>query len=321
MFEALLNASDDEKMRFIAAVMKSSEAGQLLESGDHAAGIAAYREAIALCPACPTRGDYHLLLGCHFFAEGDVAAAETELLQALPGEGCSYPYEAHRRLAFVRAAQGRFREALADLTQAVALGEDTAFVAQATAIYHLALGEIDAAGAAAAPDADLADCDLAARCRLALVRAEIARLLGDLSGCAASCAHLAELAGSDGLSSELGLSLAVLDRADGRPAPRDVVMATFADQPDWATKAWSILLEGKSAVDLMGELESLSWGERAENLCQFHRLAGLLAEAAGDTAAARKHYQAARCEPFTQWCLDHHLAAIALSRLGATPST
>ncbi|MBL8707847.1 MAG: hypothetical protein JNL25_01525 [Rhodospirillaceae bacterium] len=315
MFEALLNASDEEKMRFIVAVMKSSEAGQLLESGNHAAGIAAYREAIALCPPCPTQGDYHLLLGCHFFAEGDVAAAEAEILQALPGEGCSYPYEAHRRLAFVRAALGRFPEALSDLAMAAELGEDAAFVAQATAIYHLALGEIDAAEAAVAPRADHADCDLAARCRLALVRAEIARLQGDAAGCAANCTYLAEMAGSDGLGAELGLSLAVLDRADGRPAPRDVVAKAFADQPDWAAKAWTILLEGKSAIDLMEDLESLSWGERAENLCQFHRLAGLLAETQGDVAAARRHYQAARSEPFTQWCLDHHLAGMALAQL------
>lgn len=321
MFEALLNASDDEKMRFIAAVMKSSEAGQLLESGDHAAGIAAYREAIALCPPCPTRGDYHLLLGCHFFAEGEVAAAEAEFLQALPGEGCSYPYEAFRRLAFVRAALGRFSEALSDLAMAAELGEDAAFVAQATAIYHLAGGDIDAAMAAVAPHADHADCDLAARCRLVLVRAEIARLQGDAAGCAAGCAQLAELAGGDELGSELGLSLAVLDRAAGRPAPRDVVMAAFAEPPDWAAKAWTILLEGKSAIELMGELESLSWGERAENLCQFHRLAGLLAETDGDAVAARRHYQAARSEPFTQWCLDHHLAGMALARMEtATPA-
>lgn len=317
MFEELLRASDEDKMRFIAAVMKASEAGRLLDAGDHRAGIAAYREAIEICPLCPTRGDYHVLLGYHFFAEGDAAAAEAELMQALVGHGCSHPHEAYRRLGLARAGQGRFGEALADMAQAAELGEDAAFVAQAMATYHLAQGELDQARAIAADRPNFGAWDGEARQRLALARAEIARLTSDGPGFVAACEQVAKLAADDGMSSELALWLAVLDRLAGRTDLRDVVTAAFAEQKDWAEKAWSGLLAQASSAILLPDMEALSWGERSENLAQYHRLAGLLAEHEGDLTSARKHYEKARIEPFTQWCIDYHLAGIGLERLGA----
>lgn len=340
MLEELADLDDNGRMRFIAAVLKSQEAGALLQSGDHAGGVAAYRAAIEICPPCSLRGDYHILLGCHYFGEGDAVAAEREFLAATQGDGASYPYEAYRRLAMARAAQGQLGAAVADMARAAAAGEDMAFAAQAIAVFEIGRGDLSAAARAVAISVEDAETNAEYRRRLALVRAELARLAGDAAGLeiALSLAagipalpsedadtpeiEAAEIEAAEidaaGIDPELALWAAVLDRCAGRAEVRPEFAAAFDAEPqDRSTLAWAVLNDRATPGDLVSRMENVDWGRRAEFFSMYRRLAGLLAEHRGDIAAARAHYEAARREPFNRWILDYHLAGIALARLGA----
>jgi tetratricopeptide (TPR) repeat protein len=111
MFEGDVRLGRDDKRRVIAAVIRVDEADAALKAGDIAGALSLYRSAIALCPPCRTRGDFRVILGGHLFDQGEAAAAEGEFRAAL-AEGCGYPYEALRRLAFACAAQGDFDAAV-----------------------------------------------------------------------------------------------------------------------------------------------------------------------------------------------------------------
>jgi hypothetical protein len=198
-------------------------------------------------------------------------------------------------------------------------GEDLAFASQAIVAFGLALGRIEEAGSVAQDGPELADCQPEYRRRLALAEAELALLSDDRVRLRAALDAAAAFRAEDGThpGSDETLRQAVLDRVAGRLESRPETAAAFAADPrDWATIAWEILRGRAAPSTLTASLEQLPWGIRAEALALYRRLAGLLAEQAGDVTAARRHYAAARIEPFTQWCLDYHLAGIGLARLG-----
>lgn len=318
MFEGNARLSRDDKRRFIAAVMKVDEADAALKGGDTAGAFSLYRAAIELCPPCRMRGDFRVILGGHLFDQGEAAAAEAEFRAALT-DGCGYPHEALRRLAFARAAQGAFDAAVAAMHRAAKEGEDLAFASQAIVAFGVALGRIDEARSLAEDGPELADCAPEYRRRLALAAAELALLSNDRARLRASLDVAAAVRAEDGThpGSDEILRQAVLDRVAGRLEPRPETEAAFAADPqDWAAIAWEILCGRAVPPALMARLEQQPWGIRAESLALYRRLAGLLAERAGNFAAARRHYDAARIEPFTQWCLDYHLAGLGLARLG-----
>lgn len=317
MFDEEARLNHDDKMRFIAAVMKVDEADAALKAGDIAGALALYRAAIGVCPPCQTRGDFRVLLGGHLFDQGEAAAAEGEFRAAL-ADGCGYPHEALRRLAFACAAQGAFDAAVAAMHRAAKEGEDLAFASQAIVAFGLALGRIDEARSVAEDGPELADCQPEFRRRLALAAAELALLAGDRARLRASLDAAAAFRAEDGAhpGSDETLRQAVLDRVAGRLEPRPVIAAALAANPqDWAPIAWDVLCGRAVPADLMARLEQQPWGIRAESLALYRRLAGLLSERAGNDVAARHHYNAARIEPFTQWCLDYHLAGLGLERL------
>lgn len=319
MFEALKNATKQEKMRFMAALLKTADADEALKAGDSAAGIALYREAIDLCPPCEARGDYQVILGRHLFDQGESAAAEEVFRAALAG-GCGYPHEALRRLAFACAAQGDFDAAVAAMHRAAKAGEDLAFASQAIVTFGVALGRIEEALQVAEDGPELMDCEPEYRRRLALAAAELARLTGDAAKMRTALDAAAAFRADDGsvMGMDEALRLGVLDHVAGRVDQRREVSAALEEAPQsWVMLAWESLHKRAQAVELVSRLESEPWGIRAENLAQYHRLAGLLAEHEGDLTSARKHYEKARIEPFTQWCIDYHLAGIGLERLGA----
>jgi hypothetical protein len=301
--------------RFVVAVMAISTADEMLADGDIGGGIIAYRKAIDICPPCPQRADFQLLLGGILFEQGDAAAAAIEIQAALAA-GCTYPYEAQRRLAFAYAAQGDFTAARVAMTQSLEAGEDEAFARQAMVTFDLASGGVEAALQMAATYPTGTDAQAEYRCRLALARAELQRLAGNIPAALAEIELAAELARQDALDAELALWFAALDRHFGLKELRPDVAAAFAAEPDhWATLAWQILCGHGARADLEHHLEGMVGTQRAENLAIFDRLAGLAAEDAGDHAAARAAYESARVVPFTQWCIDYHLAGVALGRL------
>lgn len=305
--------------RFVVAVMAISTADEMLADGDIGGGIIAYRKAIEICPPCPQRADFQLLLGGILFEQGDPAAAAIEIQAALAA-GCTYPYEGQRRLAFAHAAQGDFTAARQAMTQALEAGEDEAFARQAMVTFELAAGGVDAALEVAAMYPAATDAQAEYRCRLALARAELQRLAGNIAAALAEIELAAELARQDALDAELALWFAALDRhfgpTESRPELRPDVAAAFAAEPNhWATLAWKILCGHGARADLEQRLEGMVGTQRAENLAIFDRLTGLAAEDSGDIPAARAAYQSACAVPFTQWCIDYHLAGIALQRL------
>jgi tetratricopeptide (TPR) repeat protein len=321
MFEEISGATPAEKRRFVAAVLKAGEADELFAAGQHAVGIARYREAIAICPPCDLRGDYQVLLGGHLFDVGEAAAA-AEAFRAARTGACSYPYEAERRLAFALAAQGHFDDAVTAMHQAATLGEDLAFASQGIVTFGLALGRIEETTKVAEDGPELAESEPEYRRRLALARAELRRIAGDRAGMQQALDEAAAFVASDGstMGFDEALRLATLDQVMGRTQLRPEVQATFDETPEnWVVLAWEILNGRASIGALIPRLENEPWGMRAENLSLFHRLAGLLAEHGGDAVLARKQYEKARIEPFTQWCLDYHLAGIGLARLEAAP--
>lgn len=305
--------------RLIAAIMTISAADQMLADGAIEAGIAAYRKAIDICPSGELRADFQLLLGTILFEQGDAAAAATEMAAARDGD-CTHLHEALRRFAFARVAQGDFIGARQAMMDARAAGEDPAFAAQAMIVFDLALdGPVVALGQAAAHSAQ-GDAEVGYRVRLALARAELQRLTGNRAAALVELELVAELAQHDALDAELALWLAALDRYFGRARIRPAVDVAFAAEADhWATLAWKILEGEGSRAALEQHLAGSPATISAENLAIFDRLAGLAAEAAGDIAAARAAYERARMVPFTQWCIDYHLAGAALAAIEATP--
>lgn len=319
MFDVMENATQKEKKRFLAAILKADEAQNAEKAGDFAQAIALYRQAIEICPPCETRGDYQVLLGDHLFDQGDAAGAEAVFRSAIAGEA-SYPYEAFRRLAFALGAQGKFDEAIGALGRAIDLGEDFAFATQSAAVYMIARNRMQNAVDAVAPQAARAESDPDFHRRLVMVRAELARLAGDTAGLQLALDTAATLRAHDDseMDGDVALWLAVLDRISGRDDLRPEVLSAFDDTPPhWPRLAWDVIDGRNSSENLSSALEGESWTRRAEILSQYRRLAGLLAEKDGDVAVARNHYRAARSEPFTQWRLDYHLAGIGLGRLGA----
>lgn len=311
-----LARGDGASRRFIASVMTISTADDMLADGDVDGGIAAYRKAIEICPPCAERADFQLLLGSILFEQGDAAAAATELRTGYEG-GCTYGNEALRRLAFAYAAQGDFTAARQEMAEALEAGEDPAFVIQAQIIFALAVGGLEEALAVATSPADLGNAQTEYRCRLALARAELHRLAGNRAATLAELELVAELARQDALDAEQALWLAVLDRHFGRTESRPCAAAAFAAEPGhWAALAWKILGGDGVRADLEHHLQNMTWTTRAETLAIFDRFTGLAAEAAGNIAAARAAYERARAVPFTQWCIDYHLAGMALQRLG-----
>ena len=319
MFDGMKNVTEKEKRRFIAAILKADEAQNAEKAGDLVEAIALYRQAIEICPPCETRGDYQVLLGDHLFDQGDAAGAEVEFLAAIAGE-TSYPYEAFRRLAFALGAQGKFDEAIGALGRAIDLGEDFAFATQSAAVYMIARNYMQNAIDAVAPQPALVESDPDFHRRLVMVRAELARLAGDMAGLQSALDMAVTLRARDDseMDGDVAFWLAVLDRVSGRDELRPEILSAFDDTPPhWPRLAWDVINERSSPENLISALEGESWTRRAEILSQYRRLAGLLAEKDGDATEARNHYRAARTEPFTQWCLDYHLAGIGLARLGA----
>ncbi|WP_374654435.1 tetratricopeptide repeat protein [Dongia sp.] len=305
-------ASPDQR-RFIAAIMTVSAADDMLEEGDRAGAITAYRKAIDVCPPCDERGSFQVLLGTILFEEGDVDAA-AEAFHAAAENGCSYPEEALRRLSFARAAKGDYAAAIAAMTGALAAGEDAAFAAQALMSFDLALGGVSVAMQRA--ELDLTGSNAEYHCRYALLRAELHRLDGNRAAALASLDLAATLARDDGLTAELALWLAVLDRYFGRTQPRPDIGAAFAAETEsWPAIAWNILQGAGGRADLETALGKLPWTQRAENLAIFDRLQGLLAEREGDYDRARDAFRRAQAEPHTRWCADYHLAGEALRKL------
>ncbi len=307
-------ASPDQR-RFIAAVMTVSAADDMLEQGDRAGAITAYRKAIEICPPCNERGSFQILLAIIHFENGEVDAA-AEALRAACAHGCIYPHEALRYLGFVHAAKGEYETATAAMTEALASGEDAAFAAQALMIFDLAQGGVGAALQRA--EFDLVGSKPEYLCRHALLRAELHRLDGNRAAAQASLDLAATMARDDGLSVELALWLAVLDQSFGRALMRADIGAAFAAEPDsWPALAWKILQGEAARADLEAMLQNLPWTQRAENLAIFDRLQGLLAEKAGDLAMAQTCYRRAQTEPHTRWCADYHIAGRDLARLQA----
>lgn len=310
-------ASPDQR-RFIAAIMTISAADDMLEQGDRAGAITAYRKAIEICPPCNERGGFQILLAIIHFEDGEVDAA-AEALRAACAHGCTYPHEALRYLGFVHAVKGDYTSAVAAMTEALETGEDPAFATQALMIFDLARSGVGAALQRA--ELDLAGSKPEYHCRYALLRAELHRLDGNRAAALASLDLAASLARDDGLSVELALWLGVLDQYFGRAQMRPDIGAAFAAEPgSWPALAWKILQGQGARADLEAALQKLTWTQRAENLAIFDRLQGLLAEKAGDLDMARACYRRAQTEPHTRWCADYHLAGAALQKLRVAES-
>ena len=310
-----LGRASAEQRRFIAAIMTISAADDMLEQGDRAGAITAYRKAIDICPPCHERGGFQILLAIIHFEDGELDAAAAAL-HAACADGCTYPHEALRYLGFVHAAKGAYATAIAAMTEALASGEDAAFAAQALMIFDLAEGGV--AVALQRAELDLAGSKPEYHCRYALLRAELHRLDGNRAAALASLDLAATMARDDGLSVELALWLAVLDQYLGRANMRPDIGAAFAAEPDaWPALAWKILQGAGTRADLEAMLQKLPWTQRAENLAIFDRLQGLLAEKAGDLETARASFRRAQTEPHTRWCADYHIAGQDLARLQA----
>ncbi|MBI2255171.1 MAG: hypothetical protein HYU58_11175 [Proteobacteria bacterium] len=315
-----LGAPHSAKRRFISAVMTAHAAEEMAEGGDIDGALHAYRRAIEMCPPCDERGNFQIVLGSLLFDIGDAATAEAEFRAALAG-GCTYPYEAERRLSFARAAQGQYEPAGIAMTAAGKGGEDAAFVAQYTLILVLAAKGLAAALAWAEAAQGLNAAQAEYRCRLFLLRAELYRLSGNRAAALANLDLAAAMAGEDGLTAELALWLAALDRHFGRKDPRADVEAAFAaETTEWASLAWRQLSGDTAAAKaLVDAFAAMSITRRAENQAIIDRLQGLLFEAAGDLPAAGAAYRRALTDPHIRWCADWHIAALDVARLAPIP--
>jgi len=311
-----LGAPHSAKRRFVTAVMTVHAAEEMAADGDIGGALHAYRRAIEVCPPCDERGNFQLVLGALHFDIGDSEAAVTAFRAALAG-GCTYPYEAQRRLSFALAAQGQYAAARVAIDAAGAGGEDPAFVAQYQLILILAERGLAAAlqFAEGARDLDAAQAEY--RCRFALLRAELYRLNGNRAAALASLDLAAVMAAEDGLTAELALWLGVLDRYVGKPSLRPDIGAAFAAEPEeWPSLAWRQLNgDAAAASPLIHAFAAMSMTRRAENQAIISRLQGLLLEAAGDRAAARAAHDRARSNPHVRWCADWHIAALDGARL------
>jgi tetratricopeptide (TPR) repeat protein len=315
-----LGAPHSAKRRFVAAVMTVHAAEEMAADGNIAGALSGYRHAIGVCPPGDERGDFQIVLGSLLFDIGDAEAAAAEFRAALAG-GCTYPYEAQRRLSFALAVQGQYAPAQLAIDAAGEGGEDPAFVAQYRVILTLAEQGLVAAlrFAEKAPDLDGAQAEY--RCRFALLRAELYRLDGNRAAAMASLDLAAVMAAEDGLTPELALWLGVLDRHFGKPSVRPDIDAAFAAEPEeWSSLAWR-QFNGDAAVasPMTDFFAAMSVTRRAENQAIIDRLQGLLQEAKGDLSAARAAHDRARTNPHVRWCADWHLAALDAERLAPIP--
>ena len=310
-----LGAPQSAKRRFITAVMTVHAAEEMAASGDIGGALHAYRRAIEICPPCEERGSFRVVLGTLLFDLGEANAAEAEFRTAAM-TGCAYPYEAQRRQSFALAAQGHYASAATAMTAAGVGGEDAAFVAQYQLILILAEQGLEAALRFAENPPDLGGAQAEYLCRFALLRAELYRLAGNRAAAMASLDLAAAMAAEDGLTAELGLWLAVLDRHVGRAVTRADVAAAFAAEPnEWPSLAWR-QLSGDAAVTapLVDAFAAMSITRRAENQAIIDRMRGLLAESAGDVEASRTAYQRVLTDPHVRWCADWHIAALDVAR-------
>jgi len=311
-----LGAPHSAKRRFIAAVMTVHAAEEMAADGNIEGALAGYRQAIEVCPPCDERGNFQIVLGSLLFDIGDAAAAATEFRAALAG-GRTYPYEAERRLSFALGALGQYGAARTAMERAGGGGEDAAFVAQYRLILTLAEEGPTAALTLAEDTSDVDGAQAEYRCRFALLRAELNRLDGNRAAAMASLDFAAAMTAEDGLTAELALWLAVLDRHFGRAVLRADVGAAFAAEPaEWASLAWRQLNgDTTAATPLLDAFAAMSITRRAENQAIIDRLRGLLFEAAGDLAAADAAYRRTLTDTHVRWCADWHIAALDLARL------
>lgn len=317
-----LGAPHSAKRRFIAAVMTIHTADDMLQSGDTAGAIQSYRQAIEICPPCDERGSFQVMLGTLLFDSGDAAAAEMAFCAAVT-DGCAYPFEAHRRLSFALAAQGRYAAARDAIDAAGVNGEDMAFVEQYRLILALAQDGLTAALQSAQKARDLSRTSAAYRCRFALLQAELQRLDGNRAAAMASLDLAAATVAEEGLTVELALWLAALDQYFGRLEPRvdvDVAAAFAAEPEEWPSLVWR-QLEGEMAVALpiAAAFARMSITRRAENQAIIDRFQGLRHEARGEIGAAKAAYQRALVEPHVRWCAEWHIAKLDTTRLTRLP--
>jgi tetratricopeptide (TPR) repeat protein len=122
-----------------------------LEQGDLAAAQAAVRQAVALKP---DNSLYHRELGVVLFKEGDIAGSKKEIDQAIlqnPKAAEAYFWRAR-----VLISQGHQREAVADLETALALQPTLSLAYSDLAELYTKLGEPDKAAALLAKQRELA---------------------------------------------------------------------------------------------------------------------------------------------------------------------
>lgn len=311
-----LGAPQSAKRRFITAVMTVHAAEEMVAGGDVGGALHAYRRAIEICPPSEERGSFRVVLGTLLFDLGEANAAEAAFRTAAI-EGCAYPYEAQRRLSFALAAQAQYGAARMAMAAAGEGGEDAAFVAQYQLILILAeQGLVEALRFAEGPS-DLDGAQAEYLCRFALLRAELYRLDDNRAAALASLDLAAAMAAEDGLTAELALWLAVLDRHVGRATTRADIDAAFAAEPaEWPSLAWRQLNgDTAAAAPLVEAFAAMSITRRAENQAIIDRLRGLLLEAAGDVEASRAAYSRVVADPHVRWCADWHIAALDVARL------
>jgi tetratricopeptide (TPR) repeat protein len=308
------------KRRFVVAVMTVHAAEEMVANGDMGGALQAYRRAIEICPAGDERGNFQLVLGALLFDIGDAEAAAAEFRAALAG-GCTYPYEAQRRLSFALAAQGQYAAARVAIDAAGAGGEDPAFVVQYQLILMLAENGLEAALQFAEVAPDLENAQAEYRCRFALLRAELYRLNGNRAAASASLDLAAAMAAEDGLTAELALWLGVLDRHVGKFSVRPDIAAAFAAEPEeWPSLAWRQFNgDVAAAAPIVDAFAAMSVTRRAENQAIIDRLQGLLLEATGDLSAACAAHDRARANQHVRWCGEWHLAALDVARLAPMP--
>lgn len=296
----------------ISAVLQSNKAQALAEEGQFEAALDLYDEAITICPQVNYRGDLLTLRGCLLFGLKEIDRAKSDLVMAV-NQGCDFPFQAMRYLAFSYAADGAFEDAAAAMLLARENGEDAAFAAQAISTYRLASGEIEQAELFVAEDMNYQSCDPDAQARVSLVRAELYRLKGNLGGFKRSLDAAANI--SSEMSPDIALWLAILDEISGRLAPRAIVLKALNDDEDLCARMYRV----RTRPDLFEDAMRVASNWEPMNRDEFRQLgyrgAALIAEITGDLTTVRGCYEEAVVDSKMRWLIHHHLAAAALAQM------
>jgi tetratricopeptide (TPR) repeat protein len=251
--------------------------------GDLEGAIEAMQEAVtAGGPATENSAWVRVQLGNLYFAQGDLALAEQEYQRTLSTLP-DYVY-AQAGLGRVRAAQGRLDEAIGLYQQAIARMPLPEFV--------IALGETEEAAGRAGEAAKQYD----------LVRA------------------MQQLFKANGVDTDLELALFDADHGQDPAGTLVLARAVYARRPSVKaadTLAWALFKAGQPAEARRYADQALHLGTQ-DALMLYH--AGMIAQAAGDTAAARGFLTRALSRNPHFSPLYGPLAQQALSKLSAAAS-